>query len=96
MLEIFLLMTERPGLKGMTARATRACGTRASRSTPPSARSGQPRPVPAHHAGARGIIHALRRMNETSILGRYLPNFRRSSARCSTTCSTSTRWTSTS
>jgi UTP:GlnB (protein PII) uridylyltransferase len=43
-----------------------------------------------------GLVHALRRMNDMGVLGRYLPNFRASSARCSTTCSTSTRWTSTS
>ena len=39
---------------------------------------------PANHAlflrilqAPVGVVHALRRMNDMSILGRYLPNFRR-------------------
>jgi [protein-PII] uridylyltransferase len=43
-----------------------------------------------------GQTHAFRLMNQTSVLGRYLWVFRASSGRCSTTCSTSTPWTSTS
>ena len=78
MLEIFVLMTERPALKGMTSRATRALWhARFKIDT-------QFRHDPANRAlflrimkAPVGIIHALRRMNEMSILGRYLPNFRR-------------------
>ncbi|MDY0973568.1 [protein-PII] uridylyltransferase [Massilia sp. CFBP9012] len=77
-LELFVAMTERRELKGMTARATRALwhartlideGFRAD---------------PANKAlflrvlqAPRGLVHALRRMNEFGILGRYLPAFRK-------------------
>ena len=45
----------------------------------------------------RGLTHELRRMNLYGILGQLSADVRtRSSARCSTTCSTSTRSTSTS
>lgn len=44
----------------------------------------------------QGITHALRLMNQTSVLGRYWSTSDASSGRCSTTCSTSTRSTSTS
>ena len=78
MLEIFVLMTERPALKGMTSRATRALWHARFKI------DAQFRQDPANRAlflrimkAPVGIIHALRRMNEMSILGRYLPNFRR-------------------
>lgn len=78
MLEIFVLMTERPALKGMTSRATRALWHARFKI------DAQFRHDPANRAlflrimkAPVGIIHALRRMNEMSILGRYLPNFRR-------------------
>ena len=78
LLEIFLLLARHPELKGMTARSLRAlwharflidAGFR-------------------HDIFNRGLFlqilqspqgltHALRRMNQMSILGRYLPNFRR-------------------
>ncbi|HTD02924.1 [protein-PII] uridylyltransferase [Undibacterium sp.] len=78
LLEIFLLLARHPELKGMTARSLRAlwharflidAGFR-------------------HDIFNRGLFlqilqspqgltHALRRMNQISILGRYLPNFRR-------------------
>jgi [protein-PII] uridylyltransferase len=77
MLEVFLLMAQRPHLKGMTARTLRALW---------HARFKIDRGFrldPANRAlflqiiqAPRGITHALRRMNQTSILGRYLPNFR--------------------
>ncbi len=77
-LEVFLLMTERPHLKGMTARTMRALW---------HARfeiDARFREDPANRAtfvrilqAPVGLVHALRRMNDTSILGRYLPNFRR-------------------
>nr|WP_315249968.1 [protein-PII] uridylyltransferase [uncultured Duganella sp.] len=78
MLEIFLLMTERPSLKGMTARATRALWHErfqidAAFRADPANRSLFLQIMQA----PRGIIHALRRMNDLSILGRYLPNFRK-------------------
>lgn len=78
MLEVFLLMEQRPSLRGMTARTLRALW---------HARFGIDRDFrrdPANRAlfleilkAPEGITHALRRMNQLSILGRYLPNFRR-------------------
>ncbi|WP_144241523.1 [protein-PII] uridylyltransferase [Janthinobacterium agaricidamnosum] len=78
MLEIFLLMTEHPALKGMSTRATRALWHErfkidAAFRQDPANRSLFLRIMQA----PVGVIHALRRMNEMSILGRYLPNFRR-------------------
>jgi [protein-PII] uridylyltransferase len=77
MLEIFLLMTQRSALKGMTARATRALWHARFRIDAAF------RQDPANRAlflqilqSPSGIVHALRRMNDLSILGRYLPNFR--------------------
>ncbi|GGY48507.1 [protein-PII] uridylyltransferase [Pseudoduganella albidiflava] len=77
-LEIFVLMTERPALKGITARATRALWHErfkidAAFRADPVNRAYFLRILQA----PSGIIHALRRMNELSILGRYLPNFRK-------------------
>ncbi|MDC8759957.1 [protein-PII] uridylyltransferase [Janthinobacterium fluminis] len=78
MLEIFLLMTAHPELKGMTARATRALWHERFKIDAAF------RQDPANRAlflrilqAPVGVIHALRRMNDLSILGRYLPNFRR-------------------
>jgi [protein-PII] uridylyltransferase len=77
MLELFVLMTERPNLKGLTARTTRALwharsliddGFRAD----PSNRAA----FLAILQAPQGLVHALRRMNDMSILGRYLPAFR--------------------
>ena len=78
MLEVFLLLAQRQDLKGMTARTLRRLWharfliDRAFRQNP------------ANRAlflqiiqAPQGITHALRGMNQTSILGRYLPNFRR-------------------
>ncbi|MDB5755773.1 MAG: [protein-PII] uridylyltransferase [Massilia sp.] len=76
-LEVFVVMTERPDIKGMTARTTRAlwhareridAGFRAD----PDNRALFMRILKA----PVGLVHALRRMNEMSILGRYLPAFR--------------------
>ncbi|MUI15746.1 [protein-PII] uridylyltransferase [Massilia dura] len=77
-LEVFVLMTERPALKGITARATRALWHErfkidAAFRADPVNRAYFLRILQA----PSGIIHALRRMNELSILGRYLPNFRK-------------------
>jgi len=78
MLEVFVLMTERPALKGMTARTTRALWH--ERFKIDSAF----RHDPVNRAyflrilqAPVGMLHALRRMNELSLLGRYLPNFRK-------------------
>ncbi len=76
-LGIFVAMTERPDIKGMTARTMRALwharnvideGFRAD---------------PANKAlflrilkAQVGLLHALRRMNDMGVLGRYLPAFR--------------------
>ncbi|HEY8609459.1 MAG TPA: [protein-PII] uridylyltransferase [Noviherbaspirillum sp.] len=78
MLEVFLLLAQRPDLNGMTARTLRALW---------HARlhiDGKFRRDPVNRAlflqiiqAPRGITHALRGMNQTSVLGRYLPNFRR-------------------
>jgi [protein-PII] uridylyltransferase len=77
MLEVFLLLAQRPQLKGMTARTLRAlwhARFKIDRNF---------RLDPTNRAlflqiirAPQGITHALRRMNQTSILGRYLPNFR--------------------
>ena len=77
LLELFVLMTERPNLKGLTARTTRALW---------HARAlidDDFRADPVNRAAFLrilqapvGLVHALRRMNEMSILGRYLPAFR--------------------
>jgi [protein-PII] uridylyltransferase len=96
-LETFLLYQTTPGIKGLSARTLRALYN-ARKVMDAGFRND-----PVNHATframlmqPRGITHAMRLMNQTSVLGRYLWVFRASSARCSTTCSTSTRWTSTS
>jgi [protein-PII] uridylyltransferase len=78
MLEVFLMLEMHPSLKGMTARTMRSLW---------HARFGIDRKFradPANRAlflkilqAPQGITHALRRMNQLSVLGRYLPNFRR-------------------
>jgi [protein-PII] uridylyltransferase len=77
-LEIFVVMTERPDIKGMTARTTRALWH--ARTLIDEAF----RADPANKAlflrilqSPVGLVHALRRMNDMGILGRYLPTFRR-------------------
>jgi [protein-PII] uridylyltransferase len=78
MLEVFLLLEQHTELKGMTARTLRALWharfkiDRNFRNDPNNrALFMQILKAP------RGITHTLRRMNQVSILGRYLPNFRR-------------------
>jgi [protein-PII] uridylyltransferase len=77
-LEVFVVMTERPDLKGMTARTTRALWHARTRIDAAF------RANPANRAlflrvlqAPVGLVHALRRMNDMGILGRYLPTFRR-------------------
>ncbi|GAB4172622.1 MAG: [protein-PII] uridylyltransferase [Rhodocyclaceae bacterium] len=78
MLEAFLLLEQRPELKGMSARSLRALW-RARRRIDRRFRCD-----PAHRAlfmkllqERRGITHEFRRMNQWGILGRYLPAFGR-------------------
>jgi [protein-PII] uridylyltransferase len=78
MLEVFVVMTERTDIKGMTARTTRALWHAREKIDAAF------RAEPANRAlfmrilkAPVGLVHALRRMNEMSILGRYLPAFRR-------------------
>jgi len=78
MLEVFLLLSLHPELKGMTARTLRSLWHSRFKIDNHFRRD------PANRAlflkilqAPQGITHALRRMNQTSILGRYLPNFRR-------------------
>jgi [protein-PII] uridylyltransferase len=77
-LEIFLLLAQNPELKGMTARALRAVWHARLRIDDGFRRD------PSNRAffllilqAPRGVTQALRQMNQTSVLGRYLPNFRR-------------------
>ena len=78
MLRAFLTMERRPELTGMTTRTLRALWHARARI------DGAFRRDPAHRAlflrilqAPRGVTHELRRMNQWSILGRYLPVFRR-------------------
>ncbi|CAN7372929.1 [protein-PII] uridylyltransferase [Pseudoduganella sp. LjRoot289] len=78
MLEAFVLMTERPALKGLTARTTRALWHERFKIDAAFRHD----PVNRTHflrilQAPVGMLHALRRMNELSLLGRYLPNFRK-------------------
>lgn len=78
MLEVFLLIARHPELKGMTARTLRALWHARFKI------NGAFRRDPVNRAlfleiiqAPQGVIHALRGMNQTSVLGRYLPDFRR-------------------
>ena len=78
MLEVFLLLSLHPELKGMTSRTFRALWHSRFKIDNKFRRD------PIHRAlfmkilqAPQGITHALRRMNQTSVLGRYLPNFRK-------------------
>lgn len=78
MLEIFRLLQSRGELKGMTARTQRALWHARFRIDAAFRRK------PEHRAlflqilqSPTGVTRALRSMNQLSILGRYLPNFRR-------------------
>jgi [protein-PII] uridylyltransferase len=77
-LECFLLMQEHAELNGITAPTLRALWRARSRI------DGRFRRDPGNRAlflrlfqSPRGIVHELRRMNQYSILGRYLPDFGR-------------------
>ncbi len=78
MLEIFLLLEQHGELKGMTARTQRALWHERSRIDARFRRA----PINRYLflqilQSPKGVTHALRQMNQLSILGRYLPAFRR-------------------
>ena len=78
MLEIFLLMERHGELKGMTARAQRALWHARFHIDAKFRRDPVNRALFLQILQApKGITRALRAMNQLSILGRYLPNFRR-------------------
>ena len=78
MLEVFLLIAQHSELKGMTARTLRALWHARFKIDSKFRRDPENRALFLQILQApQGITHALRGMNQTSILGRYLPNFRR-------------------
>ncbi|HEY4542962.1 MAG TPA: [protein-PII] uridylyltransferase [Noviherbaspirillum sp.] len=78
MLEVFLLIAQHQHLKGMTARTLRALWHARLRIDSAFRRDPHNRALFLQIIKApQGITHALRGMNQTSVLGRYLPNFRR-------------------
>lgn len=77
MLEVFLLLAQHEGVKSMTARTLRKLWHARFKI------DRKFRQDPANRAlflqiiqSPRGITHMLRDMNQTSVLGRYLPSFR--------------------
>ncbi len=77
-LEIFLLLQQHGELKGMTARTQRAIWHARFKLDAKFRRDPTNRALFLQILQApKGITHALRQMNQLSILGRYLPNFRR-------------------
>ena len=78
MLEIFLLLAQRKELKGMTARTSRALWHARFLIDAGFRHDIFNRALFLQILQSpQGITHALRHMNQMSILGRYLPNFRR-------------------
>ncbi|MDP3841595.1 MAG: [protein-PII] uridylyltransferase [Oxalobacteraceae bacterium] len=78
MLEVFLLLTQHSDLEGMTARTLRALWHARFEIDDGFRRDPGNRALfLAILKAPQGITHALRQMNQTGILGRYLPNFRR-------------------
>ncbi|MEO7030716.1 MAG: [protein-PII] uridylyltransferase [Herbaspirillum sp.] len=78
MLEVFLLLEQHPELKGMTARTMRALWHARLKIDTAFRHNPENRALFMQILQApQGVTHALRRMNQTSVLGRYLPNFRR-------------------
>jgi [protein-PII] uridylyltransferase len=77
-LEVFALMTERPDIKGMTARTMRALWHARTLIDDAFRAKAEHKALFLRILQAKqGLVHALRRMNDLGILGRYLPNFRR-------------------
>lgn len=78
MLEVFLLIAQHSEIKGMTARTLRALWHARFKIDARFRRDAANRALFLQILKApQGITHALRGMNQTSVLGRYLPNFRR-------------------
>ena len=78
LLEIFLLLAKHKELKGMTARTSRALWHARLLMDAEFRHDIFNRSLFLQILQSpQGITHALRRMNQMSILGRYLPNFRR-------------------
>jgi len=78
MLEVFLEIARRQEIKGMTARTLRALWHARSRIDAAFRRDPRNRALFLQIIQApQGITHALRGMNQTGVLGRYLPNFGR-------------------
>lgn len=78
MLEVFLLLALHPELKSMTARTLRALWHARFKIDATFRRDPRNRSLFLQILQApQGITHALRSMNQSSVLGRYLPNFRR-------------------
>ncbi|SFC44655.1 [protein-PII] uridylyltransferase [Massilia yuzhufengensis] len=76
-LGIFVAMTERPDLKGMTARTIRALWHARNHIDEAFREDAGNRAQFLRILKApSGLLHALRRMNDMGILGRYLPAFR--------------------
>jgi [protein-PII] uridylyltransferase len=77
MLEVYLLIALNPALKGMAARSLRALWHARFKIDTEFRRDPANRTLFLKILQApQGITHALRGMNQTSVLGRYLPNFR--------------------
>jgi [protein-PII] uridylyltransferase len=78
MLEVFLLIAQHSEITGMTARTLRALWHARLKIDSKFRRDPVNRALFIQIIQApQGITHALRGMNQTSVLGRYLPNFRR-------------------
>jgi len=97
LLECFYLLQKHSELQGMTAQTLRALWRARNRMDAAFRRD------PANKKqflkilqAPRGLVHELRRMNQGASWGATSRPSSASSGRCSTTCSTSTRWTSTS
>jgi len=74
----FLVLQQHPDLKGMTARLLRALWHARFLLNPVFRRDRRNRETfISTFQQPRGIVHGLRRMNQWSVLGRYLPVFRR-------------------
>ncbi|CAB3789429.1 Bifunctional uridylyltransferase/uridylyl-removing enzyme [Paraburkholderia caffeinitolerans] len=77
-LEAFLLYEQVPGVKGLSARTLRALYNARERMDQHWRRDPENRRLfMAIMKEPAGITHAIRLMNQTSVLGRYLLNFRR-------------------
>jgi [protein-PII] uridylyltransferase len=78
LLRAFLVLQQHPDLKGMSARLLRALWHARFLLDPAFRRDPRNRRTfLAILQQPRGIVHGLRRMNQWSVLGRYLPVFRR-------------------